>query len=482
MSNRRCRACALVTVPVRPVMLALALAIAGQAAWPQVMAPRSAASDVHIGDRDRQLPGWASEPRASDPVRFDRLRRPPVPPPSPPMPAATIGPYMPQVPGFVVIPVLIPMPFHLLLPAPVMQPGMLEALHEPGELLVLWPSEHEAARGQIILQQYGAAVQQRHVLGALDAVLALLVLRSEQEALALRDRLRAAQPGWTVDLNARSSPRQAGTPRLYARELLGVAPPMAPRTGGPVLRMGVVDTGLAPQAMQPALLNGSNVRMRNLLEPLDIPAATAHGEAVLQLIASVEKPSGFGGAAPPLELFWAAAMRELGGRPVTSTLTLARALDWLVAQRVALINLSLGGAGDAVLRDIVARVLAKDIAIVAAAGNDPSPEAAPVYPAAYPGVWSVTAVDANGRLHGQATRSPATVLAAPGVEVWVPVDAYVSGTSFATALASATLAWQPAAFWRLPLSQRLGQVCAQALRLQAEHTGCGLVRKPQPSP
>lgn len=364
-----------------------------------------------------------------------------------------------------------------------------EPAHEPGQLLVLWATPDAATSGLALLQQqFQLRPRQRYTLGALGFNIALYALPTEREALSLRDQLRSEQPDWVVDLNARSTPMQGSQapqpasadalPRLYAFKMLGGQKLSVAATPG--LRLGVVDTGLAPALIQLAALNGSTLTVRSVLGPADKPADTAHGSAVLQLLAGAAQGNGFAGAAPPLRLAWANAMRDINGKPGTNSLALALALDWLVSQDVQLINLSLGGNGDEVLKAVINRVLAKPVLVLAAVGNNPAPNAAPVYPAAYPGVWAITAIDAAGKPYPQASRATYTAMAAPGVDVWVPQDAggsYVSGTSYATALASAAVAWQPASFWSLPLADRQQQVCAQAKPLGDTTLGCGLVQQ-----
>lgn len=380
-----------------------------------------------------------------------------------------------------------------------------EPAHEPGQVLVLWAGDEPAASGLAIMaQRYQLRPRQRYSLASLGFTVAMFALPTDRAAQDLRDQLRQEQPDWVVDLNARSTPLQTQayaqpqarplvdlpatqTPaRLYAQKMLGTGAgngtspaPVSP-TGPAALRLGVIDTGVDPALARSGALNGSVLRVRSVLTPADQPADTAHGSAVLQLIVGAARDNGFAGVAPPVQLAWVNAMREINGKPSTHSLALAVALDWLVGQQVALINLSLGGQGDAILKAVVARVLASNITLVAAVGNNPARDAPPVYPAAYPGVWGITAVDAAGRLYPLASRAVPAALAAPGVDLWVPQaegGTYKSGTSFATALASAALAWQPPGFWLLPPAQRLAQVCGQARKLDdAAAPGCGLVQ------
>jgi Subtilase family len=369
-----------------------------------------------------------------------------------------------------------------------------EPAFEPGQLLVLWTTDEIANNGvATLLQRYQVRPRQRYSLAGLGFTLVMLTLPTDQETQTLRTQLRAEQPEWIIDLNARSLPLQAAAnptsaaPRFYAAKMLGGDTTAIDNAKSitPSLRVGVIDTGVDPALLQPTALNGSTITLRSVLSPADKAAEVAHGSAVLQLMVGSALDNGFAGSAPPVLIFWASAMREIAGKPSTNSLSLALALDWLASQQVALINMSLGGQGDDVLKAVIDKVLTKNIAILAAVGNNPANNAPPVYPAAYAGVWGITAVDAAGKLYTQASRASYATLAAPGVELWVPVGNagqtggnYVNGTSYASALASAALAWQSSHFWALPSEQRRSKVCAQARKLTEDAVaGCGLVQK-----
>ncbi len=368
---------------------------------------------------------------------------------------------------------------------------------EPGQLLVLWTSDEATNSGlATLLSRYQQRPRVRYTLGNLGFTVVMLALPTDREALALLAQLRAEQPDWVVDRNARSAPLQStpasnsptsasqeAAPRLYAQKMLGDAGNVS-ALAIPSLRLGVIDSAVDSALAQAAALNGSSITQRSVLGPTDKPAPATHGNAVLQLLVGKAQTNGFAGSAPAVLLYWASVMRETAGKPSTNTLSLVLALDWLLSQQVALVNMSLGGQGDAVLKAAINRLQSKNIAIIAAAGNNPSANAPPVYPAAYPGVWAITAVDAAGKLYAQAQRASYISLAAPGVELWVPSSAaddtgsYVSGTSYATALATAALAWQPVSYWTQTPTQQRTLVCAKARKLVEEaFAGCGLVQK-----
>jgi subtilisin family serine protease len=103
------------------------------------------------------------------------------------------------------------------------------------------------------------------------------------------------------------------------------------------------------------------------------------------------------------------------------------------------LNMSFIGAHDAALFELLQAANHKGVIVIAAAGNG-GPSAPPVYPAAYPDVIAVTAVDEADRPYEFANRGSYVAVAAPGVDILAPVEhggyAYVSGTSFAAAYVS----------------------------------------------
>src|SRR3546814_9491455 len=95
------------------------------------------------------------------------------------------------------------------------------------------------------------------------------------------------------------------------------------------------------------------------------------------------------------------------------------------------------------MRLTVERARAGGMRLVAAAGNE-GPHAAPVFPAGYPSVLAVTAVDASLQPYRHANRGDYIDLAAPGVDVWSARRGqggrYNSGTSFAAPFVAAAAA------------------------------------------
>jgi subtilisin family serine protease len=124
--------------------------------------------------------------------------------------------------------------------------------------------------------------------------------------------------------------------------------------------------------------------------------------------------------------------------------TLIDALGQLSERGVGVINLSLAGPPNTVLEEVVRRLVGeRDIVLVAAVGND-GPRADPAFPAAYPEVIAVTAVDRDRVVYRRAIRGPHVDLAAPGVAVWTAASIsgarWKTGTSYAVPFVTAAAA------------------------------------------
>ncbi|MEQ1652445.1 MAG: S8 family serine peptidase, partial [Hyphomicrobium sp.] len=110
---------------------------------------------------------------------------------------------------------------------------------------------------------------------------------------------------------------------------------------------------------------------------------------------------------------------------------------------VKIINMSLSGPPDELIRKAIEKLSAKGVLLVAAAGNE-GPAAGPSYPAAYDQVIAVTAVNRDLQSYRYANRGAYIDVAAPGVSIWTALPGsqggYHSGTSFATPYVTAALA------------------------------------------
>ena len=237
-------------------------------------------------------------------------------------------------------------------------------------------------------------------------------------------RLRAIAPRIEADYNHIFEP--AGGSLGAAR----AGPAKGGGTSGPLV--GMIDGGVAAHPS----LAGRIVEQKGFTGALK---ATRHGTAIASLL--VGKQGRFRGSAPGARLLVADVY---GGRASAGSATaIARAMSWLAARRPAVINISLVGPRNELVRRAVAGLRTRGIEIVAAVGND-GPAAPPQYPASYPGVIAITGVDARGVVLFEAGNAAGLDFAAPGADMAAarPGNGYarVRGTSFAAPLAAGRLA------------------------------------------
>lgn len=210
-------------------------------------------------------------------------------------------------------------------------------------------------------------------------------------------------------------------------------------------RVGMIDSGV--DAAHPSLRHVALTRQGCAGQAR--PAA--HGTAVASLLVG-DSEIGFRGALPRGRLFAMDVYCEGGSQAGGGVQAIAEGFAWLARMRVGVVNISLVGPPNALLRRVVEAAQDKGLLIVAPVGND-GPSAPPLYPAAWPGVIAVTGVDARRRVLVEAGRGPHVAFAAPGADM-VAAEAggrgyaAVRGTSFAAPLVAGLLAA------RLPSSDR----------------------------
>ncbi|NJQ15710.1 S8 family serine peptidase [Streptomyces bohaiensis] len=179
-------------------------------------------------------------------------------------------------------------------------------------------------------------------------------------------------------------------------------------------------------------------------------------------------------------------IRSVDGVDRATHNTVAAMIDDAVDAGVEVLNLSLAVVEDhAPIREAVARAVAADIVVVAAAGNEGNsgPSGGRVYPAAYPDVLAVGAVDAAGRPLDASNRGPWVDLAAYGgpLPLVAPGGSGYrtdSGTSFAAAQVSGAAALVRARYPDLTAAETAERLVASAAPVggtRNDRTGAGIV-------
>jgi hypothetical protein len=196
------------------------------------------------------------------------------------------------------------------------------------------------------------------------------------------------------------------------------------------------------------------------------PVPEAHGTAVASLM--IGRSPRFHGAAPGSELY---AADVYCGLPTGGAVdAVVEALAWLVRERVPVVNVSLVGPPNAMLENVVRMVVARGHVVVAAVGND-GPAAPPLYPASYPDVVGVTAVDVHQRALLEACRGKQVKFSAPGADMSAanPAQSYavVRGTSFASPIVAGLLAEAVRAPDKAAAERAVADLAAHAVDLGA---------------
>ncbi|MBM6596389.1 S8 family serine peptidase [Microvirga pudoricolor] len=206
---------------------------------------------------------------------------------------------------------------------------------------------------------------------------------------------------------------------------------------GTVPLIGMIDTGIA---VGHDALKDQSIEALAQPSPRSLASLKDHGTAVAALLVG-KQGSETPGLLPHARLLAVDAFyRDGNTADRTDVTSLVSAIETLAERGVRVINMSLSGPANEVLQKAIAAAQAKGIVIVAAAGNN-GPGAEPSYPAAYPGVVAVTAVDHDLKVYRRATQGSYIDLSAPGVNVWTAsaegTGRSRTGTSYATPYVSA---------------------------------------------
>ncbi|MBV1900281.1 MAG: S8 family serine peptidase [Kordiimonadaceae bacterium] len=282
-----------------------------------------------------------------------------------------------------------------------------------------------------IAEGLGFTVLRRAGLTSIGVLIDLLRMPEGEEFIEAFDALRKADPTSLYRYNATYAPTGVSG---GAFEIEGDTPdaalaaPAAMETEGAGIHVGMIDTGIKQDHK---LFTKVNIEQKNWGRGMDITPRD-HGTAVASILA-------LGGHQ---KIFVADVFSGVASYADAEAIVIA--LDWLAGQNVGVINISLAGPPNDLLEFAVSRLIKKGHILVAAVGNQGS-DGPPLYPASYPGVIGVTAVDKSLRIYDQAFQGDAVDFAALGVKIkaasYTGKKKY-SGTSFAAPIVASRLALQ----------------------------------------
>lgn len=264
------------------------------------------------------------------------------------------------------------------------------------------------------------------VIGRIDGLNAYRLQFEDQAAAdAARQQLASNPDVVSVDNNYSIDrpPVPAGTrsSNLLPPQLRLKPPP----SDGRVI-VGLVDTAVQPLGndLDAFLLKTLSVAGEAQLDPNAPSHGTSMAETILRSLAAMTKGSS-AVQILPVDVY--------GPNISTSTFDVANGIAQAVNAGANPINLSLGSEGDSpFLHSVIQDANSKGIVFIGAAGN--SPVTTPFYPAAYPEVMAVTAVE-QGQIASYANRGSFVSLGAPGTSIihFNNQPYYVTGTSAAAA-------------------------------------------------
>jgi subtilisin len=225
---------------------------------------------------------------------------------------------------------------------------------------------------------------------------------------------------------------------------VGVAQIKAPAawdcTRGKGIKVAVLDTGICytHPDLAPNYKGGVSF-VSGETSPMDY---NSHGTHCAGTIAAVINGAGVVGVAPAAYLY---AVKVLSRSGSGAWSNLIAGIDWCISRNMDILSMSLGGStAPAALGTMCNLAWTRGLILVAAAGNTGG---AVGYPAKYPNVIAVSAIDSANNLAAFSSRGPEVELCAPGVNVLstIPGGGYgtKSGTSMACPHVSGTtaLAW-----------------------------------------
>lgn len=323
------------------------------------------------------------------------------------------------------------------------RPALLQAERRPGIIVTLIETGPDKPDASDLARDFGLELLEAETLAMLDVAMVRLRAPSETDvdeivaAMIADERVFAAQPNYVFALQQAEATQTATLLDLqYAPQRMEIARTHEITRGKDTI-IAIIDTGadLAHLAFETAPVEEFNA--------VGTPSTTPepHGTAIAGLIAASKDLMGI---APDAKMLLARAFSQTSdAKFLSDSFTIAKAVDWAVANEAQIINMSFAGPADPLVLELMDQLQEKDILVVAAAGNN-GIEAPAAYPAAHAHAIAVTATDANDALYVNANRGIYVTVAAPGVDVIAPApnNSYelTSGTSIATAHMSGIIA------------------------------------------
>ncbi|MEM1276422.1 MAG: S8 family serine peptidase [Pseudomonadota bacterium] len=285
------------------------------------------------------------------------------------------------------------------------------------------------------LRSAGFQVLQETPLPALQT--RALLLRTplglrEEEALSLAESLA---PSAVIDANTLYQPSGVGCDgACWGAELVALRETPQEACGAAPIAM--IDTAID---LSHPTLRDAKISTRSFVTE-EAARQAEHGTAIAALLVGESAP-GARPLVPGAQLLAAEVFEDRSGALISDTFVVLQGLNWSLSQQAGVIAMSLEGPPNTAL-GLAVRRSAERANLVAAAGNGGA-GGRPAYPAAYPEVIAVSAVDERLRPYRKGTRGAYIEIAAPGVDIVSAGSAggrkAWSGTSVAVPFVAAAL-------------------------------------------
>lgn len=193
------------------------------------------------------------------------------------------------------------------------------------------------------------------------------------------------------------------------------APAVRFLTRGEGVRVGIIDTGidLGHPDLKAAYRGGWDFVHDDAIPEEEAQGdAFSHGTRMAGVIAGSDNGFGVVGVAPGVSIYALKIFPKTGGALTSNVI---RAVEWAIAQKLDIVNCSFGGDTPSKLEEeAYARARRANVLVIAAVGNHASWVR---YPAAYPSVVGVGAIDRASRIASFSNTGPEVDFVAPGVDV-----------------------------------------------------------------
>ena len=286
-----------------------------------------------------------------------------------------------------------------------------------------------------LARRHGMALVESQNFPLIGATIGLFRITDGRSRDAVRRDFGADAGVLAVYLNQRyrlqdTKPPTEGDPAQYAVAKLKL-PQAHMLAHGMNVTIAVIDSGI--DASHPELANSISDNFDALGSK---EGAHVHGTGIAGAIAAHGRLMG---SAPEARIIAIRAFGSAPGGAESSTYIIIKSLNYAVLHGAQIINMSFAGPKDLLIERGIAATAARDVLLVAAAGNA-GPKSPPLFPAANPNVIAVSGTDSQDRLFAASNRGVHVALAAPGTDIFLPAPdrkyQMTSGTSFSAAYVS----------------------------------------------